>query len=375
MKRDILNATRIWGFAAAILFVLSAPLPASPAAAEVTSEEKVLVSAAKKEGEVIFLNPQFQDRTGVKIEAAMRKRYGLGSGFKFKNVRKGTGAVVSTARQEIQSGKFSFDVIMAPAASFLDAAAKNGALLKLESGNWKNHVEQVEKAGQYHNYPYVVATYPFTFTAIWNTSCPGMKDVNITSLYDLLNPAFKGKTIIGDLPRSLSSTTVTLMWEEAGVDMTAFYRKYKELTDPAIIFRSEQRIQAVIACERPVDMWGITSRVYQHSLKKPELKDVLRIGYYKEGQPLIAYHLAVMKGAPHPNAGKLLIDFFLSKEGTDIIVENELMFTFLKDYKVPPRSQEFMVDFTKVKPIGLKNWLKASDEFERLRDAWKKIYR
>ena len=36
---------------------------------------------------------------------------------------------------------------------------------------------------------------------------------------------------------------------------------------------------------------------------------------------MLGNQAAVIKGAPHPNAAKLLIEFMLSKEGTDVFVE------------------------------------------------------
>ena len=349
-------------------------LPVAASAANLTPQEKKLIRGAKKEGAVVFLNAQTQERTAKEIGAAMRKRYGLGSGFQFRNVRKGTGSVIATTKQEMKAGKITNDVVMVTGAPFFDAAAKRGLLAKLDSGHWKNHVEQVEKAGQYHNYPYVVTVFPYTFAPMWNTSCPGIRNVNITSLKDLLNPAFKGKTIVGDLPRSASSTTYTIALQDAGVDIESFWKEYAK-TKPAIIFRSEQRIQAVIACERPVDMWGITSRIYQHSLKKPHLKKILKIGYYKEGQPLLGNQMVVPKGSPHPNAAKLLVEFFLSEDGTRTYVENELMFTFLKGFKIPEKVRPFIVDLSKTKSIGLKDWVKAGNRYKGVRDTWKKYFK
>jgi ABC-type Fe3+ transport system substrate-binding protein len=38
---------------------------------------------------------------------------------------------------------------------------------------------------------------------------------------------------------------------------------------------------------------------------------------------MLGNQAAVIKGAPHPSAAKLLIEFMLSKEGTDIFVEGD----------------------------------------------------
>ena len=110
-------------------------------------------------------------------------------------------------------------------------------------------------------------------------------------------------------------------------------------TDPLVEFRTEPKMQMVISCQRPLDMWNLSGRVYQNVLKKPELAKVLKIGFYKEGQVMLGNQAAVIKGAPHPNAAKLLIEFMLSKEGTDVIVEGEAMYTLHEGLPAAGRRQ------------------------------------
>ena len=64
--------------------------------------QKELVRAAKKEGAVTIINPLFSDRTAKRMGPAFAKHYGLGSGFKFRNLRKGTGSTVAQVTQEIK---------------------------------------------------------------------------------------------------------------------------------------------------------------------------------------------------------------------------------------------------------------------------------
>ena len=111
-------------------------------------------------------------------------------------------------------------------------------------------------------------------------------------------------------------------------------------TDPLIEFRTEPKMQMVVSCQRPLDMWNLTGRVYQDVLKKPDLIKVLKWGTYKEGQVMLGNQAAVIKGAPHPNAAKLFIEYLLSKEGTDVFVVGEMMYSFMKDYTPPRGSAE-----------------------------------
>ena len=53
------------------------------------------------------------------------------------------------------------------------------------------------------------------------------------------------------------------------------------------MFRTEPKMQVLINCERGLDPWNLSGRVYQNVLKKPDLAKILKIGYYKEGQVML----------------------------------------------------------------------------------------
>jgi ABC-type Fe3+ transport system substrate-binding protein len=342
---------------------------ASFADADLSAGEKKLARAAKKEGAVVIINPLFSDRTAKRMGPAFAKRYGLGSGFKFNNIRKGTGSTVATVRQEIKAGKFTIDVHMVSAPGFFHAASKRGAFSKLDSVHWKDNVELVEKAGQYHNYPYVVTPLAYTFQPVWNSACPGMKDITVTSYADTVQPALNGKTISPDITKSFTYTNTVISLTENGVNMNAVWDKLKA-TKPIVEFRTEPKIQMVIACERPFDMMNLSGRVYQNVLKKPALAKILKIGYYKEGQVLLGNQAAAVKGGPHPNAAQLLVDFLLSKEGADIFVEGEAIYSFRKGYIAPAAARPYLLDLSKHKLLGLKDWVGAQRKFKKVRGEW-----
>jgi len=361
--------------ASTVLFAAAFGAASLVQAADLTPQEQKLVAAAKKEGAVTIINPLFSDETAQRMAEAFKKRYGLGDDFKFNNLRKGTGATVAQVRQEIKAGRFTVDVHMVSDPGFFDEAAKHGAFEKLDSGYWKNHEELAKKAGQYFNYPYVVIPLAYTFQPVWNTSCPGMDKLkDVTSYNDVVGPALKGKTISSDLTKSSTYTNTVIGLKESGFDMTAFWGKLKA-TDPIVEFRSEPKMQMVITCQRPLDMWNLAGRVYQNVLKKPELAKVLKIGYYKEGQVMLGNQIAVLKGAPHPNAGKLLVEFLLSKDGTDVTVKGEAVYSFMKGYKPPAEAQPYLFDLSERKLLGEKDWVSSRKQFKPVRDEWTKNFR
>ena len=81
---------------------------------------------------------------------------------------------------------------------------------------------------------------------------------------------------------------------------------------------------------------------------------------------MLGNQAAVIKGAPHPNAAKLFIEYLLSKPGTDVFVVGEMMYSFMKDYTPPPEAQQYLFDMKKTKMIGLKDWVAAQGEVQAI---------
>ena len=348
---------------------------AAIAAGHLTAQEQALIPGAKAEGSVTIIHPLFSDRTSQRMGEAFKKRYGLGDDFQFNSLRKGTGATVAQVRQEIQADKFTVDLILVHSPAFFDQAAERGAFAELDSGAWKDSEKVAEAAGQYSRYPYVVTPLAYTFQPVWNASCPGMENFNVTSYADAVAADLKGKTISSDITKSFTYTNTVIALQQAGaVDFKAFWPALAK-TDPIVEFRTEPKMQMVISCQRPFDMWNLAGRVYQNVLKDPGLADKLKMGSYKEGQAMLGNQVAVLKGAPNPNAGKLLIEFLLSKDGSDIFVEGEAVSSFREGYVPPAAAAPYLLDLSTQKLIGMKDWVGSVSEYEAARGLWQENFR
>ena len=346
---------------------------AAGSAADLAPQEEKLVAAAKTEGALVVLNPIFSDETGHLLGEGFAKRYNLGPDFKFNNLRKGTGATVAQVRQEMQAGKYTVDILLVSAPAFFEEALKRGAFEALDSGYWKHHDELARQAGQYFNYPYVVVPFAYSFQPVWNSSCPGMENFTAHSYADVVKPELKGKTIASDVTKSFTYTNTALSIQEAGVNLPELWDKLKA-TDPLVEFRTEPKMQMVVSCQRPLDMWNLTGRVYQNVLKKPDLQKVLKFATYEEGQVMLGNQAGVIKGAPHANAAKLFIEYMLSKQGTDLFVEGEAMYSFMSDYQPPAAAAPYLFDMSRTKLLGLKDWVGAQDQFKSVREEWEKRF-
>ncbi len=362
-------------YSIAVAVAASLVMSAAAHAATLTPQEEKLVAAAKQEGAVTFLNPVFADETSEAIGKAFIARYDLGPDFKFNNLRKGTGQTVAQLRQEIKAGKFTVDILMVSAPGFFDEAARRGAFEALDSGYWKDSEELVKKAGRSLRLPLcrradglhvpagverIVSRYGQDHDQFLRRHRPAGaegKDHRLRHHQELHLHQYRCRD------DGSQGGGLRQIWDEL------------KATDPIVEFRTEAKMQMVVSCQRPFDMWNVGGRVFQNVLKEPKLATALKMGHYKEGQVMLGNQAAVVKGGPHPNAGKLFIEFLLSKEGADIFVEGEGVYTFRKDYTPPAAVKPYLLDLSEEKLVGLNDWVGAQKEFKDVHDAWEKRFK
>ncbi len=82
-----------------------------------------------------------------------------------------------------------------------------------------------------------------------------------------------------------------------------------------------------------------------------------------DGTPLAIAPVAILKGAPHPNAAKLFIDFILSQEGNTWLTRDIFgVYSSRKDVK-PPEGQLPLEQTKPLLPKDLADYEKASMSF------------
>ena len=310
-----------------------------------------LIEAARQEGEVHYIDAVVHPKTQAVLDRAFRKRYGLPDSFKFTHTLQGTGQVVASVQQEIKAGQHTIDLVWVGAPTFFKAAAKAGDFLPYVSSEWRHYEGMVKRLGIEADPPHWIAPISYPFVPVWNRKCPGFADVQITSWKDLLNPAFKGKMIISDVRRSFTFAATWVGLE--GVLGRAYFTKFVELTQPAVIYRTEETLQKVISCEYPIQIWQSPGRVFQRVEEDPTLN--LGVAWPQEGIVLLGVPLAILKGTKHPSAARLLVEFLLGEEAMTIYVSGEPRLSLREGLKLPDIVKKYLPDVDKVKVIPV-NW-------------------
>jgi ABC-type Fe3+ transport system substrate-binding protein len=271
------------------------------------------VEAAKKEGKVVVSIPVSAElRRG--IEKVFKQRFGIEPEL---NVGRAA-SLVTRIQQESKAGVTYFDLHMGGSESMVTGLLSEGILAPFEPAmilpevknpnNWWGGHIWVDNAKRY-----IYASQAYQVELIWcNTD--HVKPEEIRSLTDLLNPKWSGK--IGYLdPRTpgAGASMWSFLWKLKGEDYL------KKLVGQKLFLSRDQRVLA-------------------ENLAKGKIPLVVGLSYYsllpfaKAGLPVKSVpvprdesyvsggsgNVSIIKGAPHPNASKVFLNWFLGPEGQEI---------------------------------------------------------
>ena len=298
-----------------VYFVLlgAAGLHAGEAKPSPALEWERTVEAAKKEGKVVVSVPSSAELRR-EVEKVFKQRFGIEAEL---NVGRAA-SVVGKMQQESKSGVPYFDLHMGGGESMITGLLSEGVLAPLEPAmileeikdpkNWWGGHIWLDNAKRY-----IYASQAYQVQLIWcNTDF--VKPEEIRSLTDLLNPKWSGK--IGYLdPRTpgAGSSMWSFLWKLKGEDYL------KKLAGQKLFLSRDQRVLA-------------------ESLARGKIALVAGLSYYsflpfaKAGLPVKSVsiprdeiyvsggsgNVAIIKGAPHPNATKVFVNWFLGQEGQEV---------------------------------------------------------
>ena len=152
-----------------------------------------------------------------------------------------------------------------------------------------------------------------------NTELEEELGITINSYEDLLQPELKGKVVISD-PNSSSAAWNNLcnIFSVYGVDTDEAWDYIDKLMDNLVIVeKSSVCFNSVLDGEYVV---GLT---YEDGAIKLNQNgsDTTEVRYPTEGTSAAAYGMAIVKGAPHMENAKALVNFVCSAEGQSAIAE------------------------------------------------------
>lgn len=328
------------------LTALAALLPAAAGAFD-----DALIAAAKKEGRVTFYS-------SAAIEATQKICQGFERAFpgvKCEFYRATALPLFQRFNTEMEAKNIKADVIHASSVpGFLNAKDK-GWLIKFKSAEGAKYLPQFkDKDG------YFVAARVIPVGIAYNNKLVSAAE-SPKAWKDVLDPKWKGKMIAPDPGSSGTGLMGFYYWEKTfGLD---FIRNFAR-NSPMVVGSTAPASNAVAAGERLVaammDSWEVVMR---------ERKGLpISINFPKEGAPVAPSPVAVVAGAPNPNAAQLLMHYIISRDGQQLIMDDVGAYTARTD--MPPLKG--MPKLEELKLIDI-DWVALQKEQSQVVDNYSKI--
>jgi len=263
---------------------------------------QALVEKAKAEGKVTF----YANITAVEpIIADFEKRYGVKAAY----TRLSTTKFVATVLTEHSAGKLVADVLQAP-MPVLEFLKDKGVLASYTSPAASGYPKWANKDGKIQSFGIEYAA------LIYNKEL--VKPADVPKTYeDLTDPKWKGKIVMADP----SSHPTTISWliglKENVIKSEAEWMKFLKglaANKPMFVASFGPTPAPIESGEKLI---GISMPKYIIT-KAPAPLD-----WAKVSQPMMgtARGMAITAGAPHPNAARLFVDYWLSRDAMKILAE------------------------------------------------------
>ncbi|MDB5534000.1 MAG: putative binding protein component of iron transporter precursor [Hyphomicrobiales bacterium] len=266
--------------------------------------DEALIAAAKNEGAVVWYTTQIIDPLVLAMNKAFQSKYGI----RIDYVRANSGEIVLRLVNEARAGKVQADVY--DGTTTAEALKKEGLALQ-----WLPDEAKSFPADYRDQDGYWVATNFYVITAAYNTTLvPAGTEPR--SWDDLLDPKWRGQIAWGGTP-SISGAAgfIGIVLKEWGEEKgRAYLKKLSEQRIGAIAGSARTVIDQAIAGE-----YAIALQVFpEHAFGGAKKGAPIRWIPMRPGVSTVVSTTGVTKAAPHPNAGKLLLDFLISEEGQNI---------------------------------------------------------
>ena len=359
LMRSALLASMVLAVSASI-----APAQEIPAAKGLSDADRAslveMIEAAKKEGSLNYSDTIIQPTTNDVLAPAFRAYYGLPASFPVNYTLLTSGAMITRVEQELGANRVTFDVAAIGSPTWTYERQKTGAFMNYKSKQYAFYADAIKQGLGVDGY--FVLNGGYAQIPIWNTE---VLDFKGKSYKDALAAVTPGRFSVGDVVQSESHLTTY-----AGLRQALSIDFFKEMAKkkPTFVGRSEQSAQRILTGQDVIAFGGNPSRVHQSNQKGAKL----RILYPDEGFTFLPQMTFIMAKPPHPNAGKLWLDFILSETGQKILADKEALISARAGFQSP--IPDIAPNFGSLKIIKV-DWEKMSaQQLLKYRDEWIDIF-
>jgi iron(III) transport system substrate-binding protein len=312
------------------------------------SQDAKLIEGAKKEGGKAVIYGSLESGTTDTIIKAYKKKTGLDVDYWRASATK----VMDRALSEYRAGKPLFDIILTN-DNPMQIMFKEGIFAKYESPTFKDFNKDSIDPNLGPRYRNVIIGVVYNKSIIKPADAP-------KSLEDLVKPQYRGKLVMPD-PTQHTTTTQWVASLYKVMDSKEKADKFiRDLaaTKPILVESLLPAAKRVTTGETPI---AITYVKYAYV-------------YGKEGAPLDYVRLGKMMGdghyltlsnkAPHPNAGKAFIDYFLGDESMKTLAQEGEFVNRKGVY--PPLADADKIQFVEMLDLDKKQFAEKKKEFQAI---------
>jgi ABC-type Fe3+ transport system substrate-binding protein len=279
-------------------------------AADAYQPDPNLVEAAKKEGQVLLYTTQIVDQI---VRPLIKSFQSYVPGVDVKYVRADGLALTLRMTNEARAGRVQSDLWVM--VDGVGTVLKNGFAAQFAVPNAKGLPSTLVDPNGFW-----IATNLGVRSAAYNTQLVP-KDVAPHSYQDLLDPRWKGKMVWN--PKSMTgawgfiSTVIKGMGEEQGMAYLRALAK-QDIVPLPIAIRAV--LDRVIGGEYAI---GLEMNNTHAAISAAQGAPVQWVPLNPVSETIQA--AGITKGAPHPNAARLFIDFMVSRTGQEIFRDNDYL--------------------------------------------------
>ena len=317
------------------------------AAAYVHAADKALLDKAKTEGKAAF----YANITAV--EPTM-KAFTADTGVKAEYTRISTARFVATAITEFEAGKFMADVVQGP-LPVLELLKEKGILAPYRSPAAAGYPEWTRKDDR-------IQLFGIEYVAlIYNKEL--VKKADVPKRYeDLTHPKWKDKIVMANPANHATTISWLIGLKENVFKSEAEWMKFVRglaANKPMFVASFGPTPAPVESGEKLI---AISMPKYIIT-KAPAPLDWARVEQPMFGTPRA---IAVTSKAPHPNAARLFVDYWLSKKSMEILAKD------VGEYVLAPGIFPPIEGINKAKVIAIREL--SDDEIQKWGNQFKKIF-
>ena len=265
------------------------------------SADPKIIEAAKKEGAVVWYTSMAIDQSKVVVDRFQQKYPFIKATF----LRLGGGALMNRVLTEARAGKHAFDVV-GGRGEMIQAFKERNLMTPYKSPEARMiDPDLYDKEGYWYTYYVVPNALGYNIKLVKKEEVPKTYE-------DLLAPKWKGRKISMDNEAYLLLQGLTSVW---GKEKAVSYMKSLAAQDPVLSRGNTERVVMTSAGEFPLVV------AYAHTVEREKFKggpvDWLAL------EPAVVEIDPLMIGskAPNPNAARLFLDYLLSKEAQEMLLE------------------------------------------------------